>query len=268
MQLKLGSIPVIIVASAEMAEQFLKKHDKVFGTRPQTAAGKYTGRNFSSFLWAPTGPHWRQWRKICQSELFSSKSLDSYEYVRAEEMQALISSLYASVGKPTVVAENLSCYTFSLISRVVLGNDSRYYKSAIQLEDFQEMLREFMKLNGAFNIGDWIPWLEFLDLQGYVRRMKALVSKFDQFFDNVFDEHKANRIAEKDICEPWNMVSCLLELMDDPNLDVKLTYDSVKALTQASNENSVSRSFCLCFFYFSHWKSGTIVQTALRNCFS
>nr|XP_015889018.2 flavonoid 3'-monooxygenase-like [Ziziphus jujuba var. spinosa] len=236
MQLKLGSVPVVIVASAEMAKQFLKDHDHIFATRPQTAAGKYTGRNYSSFLWAPYGPQWRLWRKICQSELFSSKRLDSYEYIRMEEMKALMSSLYASLGKPIVLEKKLSCFTFSLMSRIVLGkryfNDSRYNKSTLHVEEFKKMAQEFMKLHGAFNIGDWIPWLEFFDLQGYVRRMKTLVKNFDQFFDFVYDEHKVNREREKDFFEPRNMAGLLLELMDDPNLDVKLTYDSVKALTQ------------------------------------
>ncbi|KAF3443619.1 hypothetical protein FNV43_RR13309 [Rhamnella rubrinervis] len=98
------------------------------------------------------------------------------------------------------------------------------------------MLNDFSKLNGAFYIGDWIPWLAFLDLHGCVRKMKALEEKFDHLFDFVYDGHKANREAAKSL-EPRDMVGLLVELMDDPSLDVKPTYDSVKGFTQAETQH-------------------------------
>lgn len=41
---------------------------------------------------------------------------------------------------------------------------------------------EFVALNVVFDIGDSIPWLRFLDLQGNIRRMKAVAKKFDSFW--------------------------------------------------------------------------------------
>lgn len=154
-----------------------------------------------------------------------------------EEIRALISSLYASSGEPLVLKNQLLCFTVGLMSRIVLGNKySKHATSTIQLEEFRGMLNDFMKLNGAFYIGDWIPWLDFLDLQGCVRKMKALEKKFDQLFDFVYDEHKANRESDKNL-EPRDMVDLLLELMDGPSLDVKPTYDSVKGFTQVINQH-------------------------------
>ncbi|KAJ0030289.1 hypothetical protein Pint_13511 [Pistacia integerrima] len=93
------------------------------------------------------------------------------------------------------------------------------------------MLDELFLLNGVLNIGDWIPWMDFLDLQGYVKRMKVLKKRLDRFHDHVFDEHKAKREGEKDF-EAKDMVDLLLRLADDSNLDVKLTSDSVKGFTR------------------------------------
>ena len=93
------------------------------------------------------------------------------------------------------------------------------------------MIEELFLLNGVFNIGDWIPWLNFLDLQGYVKQMKALKKKFDLFLDHVFNEHKKKMEGVMDFV-PMDMVDILLQLANDPNIDVKLTYDSIKALTQ------------------------------------
>ena len=87
-----------------------------------------------------------------------------------------------------MLKEHLSRVTLSVISRIVLGekyfNESESGRSIVTVKEFQEMLDELFLLNGVLNIGDWIPWIEFLDLQGYVKRMKALRDKFDMFYDH------------------------------------------------------------------------------------
>ena len=249
MQLKFGSVPVVVASSAEMAKQFLKTYDHIFACRPQTAAGKYTTYNYTNISWAPYGPYLRQGRKIYLSELFSSKQLESFEYIRVEERRALLSRLCALSGKPIRLKEHLSRLTLSVISRIVLGkkyfSESEYESSIVTLKEFQDMLDELFLLNGVLNIGDWIPWLDFLDLQGYVKRMKAITKKFDRFHDHVIGEHKAKRESVKDFV-PKDMVDLLLQLADDPNIDVKLTYDNIKALTQVCLVNLSNFNFFSC----------------------
>jgi cytochrome P450 len=121
MQLTFGSFSVVVASSPEMAKQILKTHDHIFASRPQTAAGKYTTYNYTDILWAPYGPYFRQGRKIYMSELFTSKRLESYEYIRVEERKALVSRLCALTGKPVRVKEHLLRLTLSVISRIVLG---------------------------------------------------------------------------------------------------------------------------------------------------
>ncbi|KAL4298023.1 hypothetical protein GQ457_12G021940 [Hibiscus cannabinus] len=239
MHLKFGSYPVVVASSVEMAAEFLKSHDQIFATRPPHAAGKYTAFNYSDILWAPYGPHWRQGRKIYQNELFSSKRLESFEYIRVEEMRAFVSRLYGLSGKPVVLLGHLTRLTLSNISMMVLGNkyfdvsgdDRNVSNSIVSLQELQEIISEFFFLHGVFNIGDWIPWLDFLDLQGYVKRMKTLKKKLDRFHDHVFDEHKRRKEELGKDFVAQDMVDLLLQLADDPDLDVKLTYDAVKGLT-------------------------------------
>ncbi|XP_021276964.1 flavonoid 3'-monooxygenase-like [Herrania umbratica] len=237
MQLKFGSHPVVVASSADMAKQFLKNHDQNFASRPRTAAGKHTTYNYKNITWAPYGPYWRQGRKIYLNELFSSKRLESFEYIRVEEMRALVSCLYGFSGKPVLLKEHLSRATLSVISRIVLGkkyfseSDDQLETSMVTLKEFQEILDELFLLNGVLNIGDWIPWLDFLDLQGYVKRMKALKKKLDRFHEHVFDEHKSKKKELKDFV-PQDMVDLLLQLADDPDIDVKLSYDGVRGFTQ------------------------------------
>ncbi|THG23636.1 hypothetical protein TEA_014908 [Camellia sinensis var. sinensis] len=241
MQLKFGSYSVVVTSSAEMAKQFLKTHDHIFSSRPVIVAGKYTTYNYSNITWSPYGPYWRQGRKIFLTELFSAKRLESYEYIRVEERQAVISQLFALSGKPIMLRGHISHMTLSVMSRIVLGkkyiSGSLHDKSVSTVEEFQEMLDELFFLNGVVNVGDWIPWIDFLDLQGYVKRMKALSKKFERFHDLVLGEHIARKEEEKDFVAK-DMVDVLLQLLDDPNLEIKLNGDSVKAFIQGKRDEA------------------------------
>ncbi|KAK2637992.1 hypothetical protein Ddye_025787 [Dipteronia dyeriana] len=213
MQLTFGSFPVVVASSAEMAKQFLKTHDHVFASRPQTATGKYTTYNYLNITWALYGPYWHQ-----------------------GQLRAFFSRLLALSGKPVLLKEHLSRITLSIISRIMLGkkyfSESKFETAVVTLEEVKEMLDELFLLNGLLNIGDWIPWLGFMDLQGYVKRMKALKKKFDRFHDHVFAELKAKMKGLMEDFVPKDMVDLLLQLAEDPNLEVKFNYDSDRGFTR------------------------------------
>ncbi|KAH6775165.1 hypothetical protein C2S52_012726 [Perilla frutescens var. hirtella] len=236
MLLKFGKIPVVIASSPEMAKQFYKVHDANFASRPALAAGKYNGYNYSNLLWAPSGPYWRQARKIYLSEVFSAKRLEFFEPLRVEERKNFLSRLRSLSGKPVELRDHLSHYTLSTVSRMVLSNtyftETEKESSPFKFEDLQHMVEEWISLNGFINIGDWIPSINFLDAQGYVGRMKELFKKLDKFLDYVIDDHQARRDAEKDNFVAKDVVDTLLQLAEDPNLEVKLTRDCIKGLIQ------------------------------------
>ncbi|KAL7156204.1 hypothetical protein ABFS83_03G128000 [Erythranthe nasuta] len=235
MQLKFGKYPVVVASSPEMAKQFLRVHDTVFASRPPLAAGKYTAYNYSDMTWAPYGPQWRLARKIYLSEVFSAKKIESFEHVRIEETRNLLSRLRSVSGNPVVLRDHLMHYTVSATCRMILGKKYLCDSEDDKFVTLQDMLDEWFLLNGAFVISDWIPWLKFLDLQGYVKRMKALYKSLDNFHNYVIEDHQTRRKRaaeeEKDFTSE-DLVDKLLKLADDPNLEVKLTRDRVKGLLQ------------------------------------
>ena len=240
MRVQFGSFPVVIASSVDMARFFLKTHDSAFIDRPKMAAGKYTTYNYSNIAWSPYGAYWRQARKICADELFSARRLESLEHVRREEVHALLRDLHGTApGQVVQLKERLSTMSLNIIARMVLGRKCVENEvvtsgggSVTTWREFRWMLDELFLLNGVLNVGDWIPWVSWLDLQGYVRRMKRVGRMFDRFMENVVEEHNERRLREGDAFVPQDMVDRLLQLADDPSLDVKLTRDSVKAFTQ------------------------------------
>ncbi|KAK4413323.1 Flavonoid 3'-monooxygenase [Sesamum alatum] len=238
MHLKFGKFPVVVASSPEMAKQFLRVHDTIFASRPAVAAGKYTSYNNSDMTWAPYGPYWRQARKLYFSEVLNAKKLDSFEHIRIEERRNFISRLRCLSGKPIVLRDHLSRYTLSIICRMVLSN--KYFSinetedennAIIKVDELRGLLDEWFFFSGVFNVGDWIPWLGFLDMQGYVKRMKAFSKKLDMFYDYVLHDHQTRKAAPKDSTVK-DVVDTLLKLAEDPNLEVKLTIDHVKGLLQ------------------------------------
>ncbi|CAL1399632.1 unnamed protein product [Linum trigynum] len=230
MRLRFGSHHVMVGSSAEVAKSILRTHDLAFAGRPETAAGKYAAYDYSDITWSPYGPHWRQARRMCAVELFSGKRLESYEYIRREEVRRVVGSLFGLSGDPVNVKDRLLDLSLNVISRMVLGEK---HTAGAGDEDLKEILEEAMLLNGVLDIGDSIPWLAWLDLQGYRRRMKAVARRIDGFLERVLDEHNLKRRGEGGggLGKKKDMVDVLLELADDPDLEVKMDRRRVKAFT-------------------------------------
>ncbi|CAL5005894.1 unnamed protein product [Urochloa decumbens] len=228
--LHFGSYSVVVASSADMARLLLKTHDLLFLDRPRTAAGKHTTYGYADITWSPYGAYWRHARRICATQLFSPARLASFEHVRADEVRALVRGLFAAVAAPAAAVvrlnrDHLSTLSMNVITRMVLGK--RLFAAAAggdgaaaaegpvsSLAEFKWMMEELMFLNGVLNAGDWIPWLDFLDLQGYVRRMKRI--------------GKGAGFVARD------MVDVLMDLADgdDPDAEVRIGRVGVKAFTQ------------------------------------
>ncbi|KAL0324463.1 UNVERIFIED_CONTAM: Dimethylnonatriene synthase [Sesamum calycinum] len=181
MQLKFGTLPVVVASSPEMAKQFLRVHNAVFASRPALSA-----------------------------------------------------------GQPVVLRDHLSRFSVSNMSRMVFSNkyfdtESEDEKAIMNVDELRGMLDEWLFLGGVFNIGDWTPWLSCLDLQGYVKRMKALSKKLDRFYSFVLDDHLTRKAAGAEFI-PEDVLDSLLQLAEDSNHEIKLTGEHVKALAQAKEE--------------------------------
>ena len=235
MHLRFGSMPVVVGSSAEMARFFLKTNDAAFSGRPTLSIGRYTAYDSSDIMWSQYGAYLRQARRICATELFSARRLDSFEHIRDEEARGMLRGLReaSSAGRVVRLRSHLQMMTLGVISRMVLGK--KYIQGEAAAAEFREIVDELFALNGVFNIGDFVPCLDWLDLQGYVGRMKRASKMFDQFLNHILDEHDQRRRLEGEGFVVRDMVDVLLQLAGDPSLEVQLSRNNVKALTQVIN---------------------------------
>ncbi|GLU03172.1 hypothetical protein SLE2022_203880 [Rubroshorea leprosula] len=88
--LHLGRIPVVLVSSAEAARDVLKVYDLACCNRPQFVGSRKLTYNFQDIAFSPYSENWRQKRKITTLELFSTKRVQSFRFIREEEVASLM----------------------------------------------------------------------------------------------------------------------------------------------------------------------------------
>nr|ABC47161.1 flavonoid 3'-hydroxylase [Pilosella officinarum] len=231
MHLRLGFVDVVVAASASVAAQFLKTHDANFASRPPNSGAKHMAYNYQDLVFAPYGPRWRMLRKICSVHLFSAKSLDDFRHVRQEEV-AILTRALVGAGKSTVkLGQLLHVCTTNALVRVMLGR--RVFGDGSgggdpKADEFKNMVIEMMVLAGEFNLGDFIPVLDLLDLQGVTKKMKKLHTRFDSFLNSILEEH---RTSSGGASGHVDLLSTLISLKDEADGEGgKLTDTEIKAL--------------------------------------
>lgn len=227
--LRLGSLHVVGVSTPDMARLILRSHDSDFADRPVTSAIHYLTYDLSDMAFAPSGPFWRQMRKLCVVRLFSRSRAESWASVR-DEIDNSIASVATKIGQNLDVGE----LAFSLMTNVTYRAAFGARSDADQTE-FGSIVAEFSRLFGAFGVGDMFPWLRWWDAQGIKRRMKKARAELDRFIDRIIDEHLA-KPKEECSTEEVDMVDDMIAFLDEGGGDnegqesLKLSRDNIKGI--------------------------------------
>jgi ferulate-5-hydroxylase len=235
LHLRLGRLNAFAVSTPEYAREVLQTQDIAFSNRPATIAIAYLTYDRADMAFAHYGPFWRQMRKLCVMKLFSRRRAETWVAAR-DESAALVRAVARSAGEPVNLGEVIFNLTKNVIFRAAFGT-----RNGEGQEEFIAILQEFSKLFGAFNIGDFIPWLSWMDPQGINRRLRAARAALDRFIDNIIGEHmkrgKNPDDADADMVD--DMLAFLAEVKpagkasaDDDDLQntLRLTRDNIKAI--------------------------------------
>lgn len=208
--LRFGSRNVVVVSSLSAAEECFNKNDIIFANRPQFIVGKYVGYDNNTVALAPYGDHWRNLRRLCAVEIFSSSRLNMFLGIRKDEVKILLRKLYkasrgdfAQVELRPLILE----LTFNIVMRMIAGK--RYYGGEDEeAREFREIIHELFEYGGASNPADFLPILEWIDYKGFVKRAIDLSRKTDVFLQGLIDEHRKDEESRN------TMISHLLSLQE------------------------------------------------------
>jgi len=239
MFLHLGNAPTLVVSSADMAREIMKTHDVIFSNRPKTTAANIILYGCQDIAFSPYGEYWRQARKISVLELLSLKSVQSFQYVREEEVEELINKIRRSCLKGVSVnlSEMLIATSNNIASRCILGQK---FEEENGKSRFGKLSRRVMVLFVAFCFGDFFPSLGWIDvLTGLIPSLKATFRELDAFFDQVIEEHETKK-SDDHQPNKLDFVNILLRLQKNSMLDFELTKDNLKAILMVSLSLSLS----------------------------
>ncbi|KAI3931474.1 hypothetical protein MKW92_045050 [Papaver armeniacum] len=243
MLLQLGSIPTVVITSAEAAKQVLKTRDSDFCTRPPLASLKRLSYNYVDIVFAPYGEYWKDVRKICVHEVFSVKRVQSFCVIRAEEIAALVDSISRSSSASPValidVYQKSLCLMDQVVCRVSFGKS--FHQNRINDTDeylpteLRKVFHELGIVLESFSASDVFPkvgWI--LDrLTGFHGRLEKCFCSLDKFFQQVLDAHLDPNRPKPDY---EDVIDVLLNVEKDNHLSNgrRLMSDHIKAIIMVS----------------------------------
>ncbi|KAJ0106344.1 hypothetical protein Patl1_18170 [Pistacia atlantica] len=228
MLLRLGKVPTLVVSSADVAREIMKTHDIIFSNRPDSKIHRRLLYDYKDLSLAPYGEYWRQMRGICMLQLLSMKRVQSFRVIREEETQLMLKKIEESCecSSPVDLSEVIASLTNDIVCRVAFG---RKYSEGEGGKKFKKLLEEFGELLGVFNVGDFIPWLGWLNyVTGLEARVEKVFREFDDFLDGIVDEHMEKKVGT--IEDQKNFVDVLLEIQKDSKSGDSVGRDGIKAI--------------------------------------
>ncbi|KAH9718387.1 hypothetical protein KPL71_022205 [Citrus sinensis] len=175
---------------------------------------------------APYGSYWRKVRKICTQNLLSNAKINYFQPIRKEELDLLIDYFKEAARARCVVdiSAKLSALSANMTCRMVLGKKCSDYE--FDERGFENVVQEGMELIGKPNLGDYIPQITGLDLQGLTKRLKAVAKAYDAFLEKIIDEH----VQSKDENRTEDFVDVMLSFEGSEDTEKKIEREHIKAI--------------------------------------
>jgi hypothetical protein len=161
-------------------------------------------------------------KKLCVTKLLSSSQLGRFMHIREQELENLLKYLVmcSNENKSTDLCLDLTTYTNNILCRMTMGT-TIFDKDIIRC-----LVKEFMHVGAKLSMGEVFGPLGKLDLFGYGKKLRKIVGEFDKILESFLKEHE-ERINNEN-CE-GDMMDILLEVYRNPNAEVRLTRNDIKA---------------------------------------
>ncbi|CAA7061626.1 unnamed protein product [Microthlaspi erraticum] len=231
MLVHLGFVPVTIISSKEAAEEVLKTHDLDCCSRPNLVGTRLISHGFKDLGFTPYGEEWKERRRFLGRELFSSKKVQSFGYIREEECNFLVKKLSESAADqyPADLSKTLFWLNAGIVFRTGFGQSFQESKF-IDQDNIDELIFEAETAQASFTFSDFFPVAglgRLVDwLSGQHKRLNDVYFKLDALFQGIIDDHlNPGRLKDH-----RDVIDVMLEVVHKQGKDgsLKLTIDHIK----------------------------------------
>lgn len=220
--LHLGSVPTLIASSSEVAREILNTHDLSFSSRPKLPIAEIVAYGGRDIAFSPYGDFTKQLKKIAVVHLLSAKRVMSFQKVREKQIGLMFNKLEESCGSFVDMGAMLISLSNNYICMATIG---RTYDGLKLIG----LLRNFFDLLNVVTVGACIPWLAWVDrLTGLVGRAEKCAKEFDEYLEDIIEEHKNKKTANKG--EDETFIDILLDVQNDTTTGFTFYRDTIKAV--------------------------------------
>ncbi|PWA59405.1 cytochrome P450 71A9 [Artemisia annua] len=217
LSLQFGFIPAITVSSASLAKEVLKTQDIIFCSRPTLFGQQKISYNGLEVIFSPYNEYYREMRKIFMVHLLGPKRVQSYRYIREEEVSSAMKTIFglALTSKQVNLSEITKSVASTIVMRVGFG---KRYQDGHERKEVLRLLLEVQAMMANFFVSDLWPGLPFAGLAdrllGKTDRLERCFQYFDLFYQKLIDEH-INRNDKTSHEEEEDFIDILLRLKKD-----------------------------------------------------
>jgi len=200
MTLKLGTITTIVISSPQLAKQVLQENSHIFSNRTVSDAICALDHDKFSIGTLPTLALWKKLRKICATQIFSTKMLDSTKILRQQKLQELLDYVNekSNKGEAFDIGEAVFNTVLNSISNHLFSMDLAHSTPDEKSQEFKKIIGSFMEEAGKPNVSDFFPILRPLDPQGVQAKMTTYMKKLCDIFDGIIEERISSRSSKVD----------------------------------------------------------------------
>nr|GEW09801.1 cytochrome P450 71A2-like [Tanacetum cinerariifolium] len=230
MLLHLGSVPVLIVSSVDAAREIMKAHEYAFLDRGELGILRKLTYDGKDIALSDYGEHWRKLKSLVSVHLLSNKQVQSFQRVWEEEIALMIDSVGETSVSVVDLSELLLSSVNSIICRITFGR--RYNDTS-----FIDTVEEFKKIVVVLTVGQYIPWLSWVDrLRGINVRTEKVAKKFDEFLEGVIEEclnkniERSNDLKTGMVEQGKYFIDILLDKQKEAPDSFLIDRDTIKAI--------------------------------------
>ncbi|CAM6103704.1 unnamed protein product [Calypogeia fissa] len=235
---RVGVQKLVVVSSAEVAEELLRQKDAEFcdrATAMTRSVSKYLGIEGTVFPFANYDAELKLHRKLSTTEFFTTSKMKSYEKLRTQEVTVMVEKIFHAIGQHSndsnvsdgtqKVKMGIRAVGETLVRNIVfslcIGERFDSLPPDDELREFPDILETVMETFMSVNLVDHFPWLTWFDPQGLVKRMKTAGERQKRFYEMILErsrqatKQKRESGVSEGAEEGRNFVGVLLRAQED-----------------------------------------------------
>jgi phenylalanine N-monooxygenase len=218
----------------------MQKNDAVFANRPTMfTSGSFT-LGYKGSIFSPYGEQWKKMKRVLTTQILAPSMEKQLHHLRDEESGHLVRYIYNTCSNTTDVRHVSQHFCGNFIRRLVFGK--RYFKEPAASSSGEPGCDEvahigalFTLVNRVYNFSvlDYFPALVGLDLNGYEKVVKQVMTTLNRLHDPIIEERIRQWSTLGGQGEKRDFLDVLVSLEDSDGRPL-LSIEEIRAQTAVS----------------------------------